>query len=168
MWLNKLAAAFYKVLRPVSGMLHKIAGGILAVMMLLTAADVLLRYIFNSPIMGSYDITEYLMGMLVALTIAYGATRKGLIKVELITDRLPPRTRAVLEIVSSLLGVGLLSLITWQSYIYTVIQANTHISSSVLHIPRYPFIGIVTFGLACLTLVLLADLIDNIARVVKK
>jgi TRAP-type C4-dicarboxylate transport system permease small subunit len=35
--------------------------GVLTIMMLLTVSDVLLRFVFNRPILGTLELTEYMM-----------------------------------------------------------------------------------------------------------
>ena len=47
-----------KVVNPLSRVCHGIGSVILAFMMFITAADVCLRYFFNRPIMGAYELTE--------------------------------------------------------------------------------------------------------------
>lgn len=42
-----------------------IAEGVLFLMMLMTAANVTLRRLFNRPILGSHEINEYLMAIMV-------------------------------------------------------------------------------------------------------
>jgi len=46
-----------------------IAEGVLLLVMLMTAVDVTLRRLFNRPILGSYEIAEYLMAIMVLFAI---------------------------------------------------------------------------------------------------
>ena len=168
MWLSKIADGLYTLSRPITGLLHKLGAILLAAMMFLTAADVLMRYVFNRPIMGAFDITEYLMGMLVASTMAYCALKKRLVKVDLLSQRLPERMQSIIDSVTSLLGLGLFLLITWQAFVYIAVQYNTHVTSLVLHIPRYPFIGLMALGFVCFVLILLANVFENLSKAVKR
>ena len=45
--------------------LRFVAMTVLAGMMFLTAADVILRYIFNRPVTGAYELIEFLMAILI-------------------------------------------------------------------------------------------------------
>ena len=61
-----------------------------AAMMLLTSADALFRYAFNSPILGAYEITEkYLMVAAIFLGLSYAYRGGVFIRVTFLVDRLP-------------------------------------------------------------------------------
>ena len=62
---------------------------VLAVMMFFIMTDVLLRYIFNSPILGSYEIVEYMMALLIPFGVVYCAHTKGHVAVDILFDRFP-------------------------------------------------------------------------------
>ena len=60
------------------------------VMMCLTAADAVARYVLNSPITGAYEITEkYLMVAAVFLGLSNGYREGALIRVTFFVDRVP-------------------------------------------------------------------------------
>jgi C4-dicarboxylate transporter DctM subunit len=142
--------------------------GAIALMMFLTAADVLLRYLFNWPIPGSFEITEYLMAIAVSTTLAYCAIMKGHVRVEIIVSQFSQRVQTVVRCIVLLLGVGFFSLLTWQS----AIQAeNIRLSgsfSSVLRLPDYPFVWVLFVGSALIFLVFLGDLYKYVAQAVKE
>lgn len=137
-------------------------------MMLLTAADVILRYFFNRPITGSYDLTQYMMAILVASALAYCVVKKRNVVVELVVERLPLRVQIIIGSITSLLSVGFLCLLTWKGYLYANELYNSGIVSVVLRIPNFPFAYIVSFGVACLTLVSLADFLHYLSKAVKR
>ena len=153
-------------MRPISVVLQGVGAGVLTVMMLLTASDVALRQ-FKFPIMGMIDITAFLMAILVSFGLAYCAIRKGHVQVELIVERLPRRVQAIIDTITTLLGLGLCILITWQSFVNMVSLYTSGATSWTLNIIVFPFAGLVAFGFAWFTLVLLADFLNAIARVVK-
>ena len=71
--------------------------GVLAtfVMMLLTSADALSRYLLNRPIIGAYEITEkYLMVAAIYLGLSYAYRGGVFIRVTFLVDRLPARAQA--------------------------------------------------------------------------
>src|SRR5438067_8078777 len=66
--------------------------GVLAafVMMCLTSADALSRYLLNRPIVGAYEITEkYLMVAAIFLGLSYAYRGGVFIRVTFLVDRLP-------------------------------------------------------------------------------
>lgn len=154
-------------MRPISVVLQGVGAGVLTVMMLLTASDVTLRQ-FKFPIMGTDDITAFLMAILVSFGLAYCAVRKGHVRVELIVERLPIRVQAIIDTVTTFLSLGLCTLITWQGFVNMVSVYNSGATSWTLNIITFPFAGVVAFGFAWFTLVLLADFLNAIVRVVKQ
>ena len=136
-------------------------------MMLLTAMDVLLRYIFNRPISGSYEISEYMMAIVVSTGLAYCAVVKGHVVVDLVISRFPSRVQAILNSIHLLISFALFVVITRQSYLYILTMKESSITSAVLLIPVFPFIAILTIGLGIYTLQLLADFLDTMLKAVK-
>jgi len=168
MWLTRAANWLNRIVRPISGVIHSVGLGVLGLMMLLTASDVTLRYVFNRPIGGSFDLTVYMMTIVVAFALAYCAVQKGHVRVDFVVDRLPQRAQAIIDSATGLLGLGLVSLISWQCFINIKAQYIQNVESSVLHIPTFPFVGVVALGIACFTLVLLADFLDFLSQAVKR
>jgi hypothetical protein len=91
----------------------KAVGGILMAMMVLTCADILLRFFFSKSIVGSVEIEgNYFMAAVIFLPLAYGMTsRQGHIRVDILTSRLPPRVRNGLELFSLILSFCIFGLV---------------------------------------------------------
>ena len=168
MWLSKAADLLSRIIRPASEALHSVGVIVLGLMMLLTAGDVALRYLFNWPIMGSFDLTVYMMAIVVAFGLAYCAVMKGHVRVEMLVSRLPQRAQVIIDSITCLVGLGLFSLITWQCFVNMKLLFASELTSSVLLIPVFPFAGVVGVGSACLTLVLLTDFIDSLSQAVRR
>jgi len=168
MWLGKTAHLLGWVANPVSRVLN--SGGliVLAVMVFFTASDVTLRYLFNRPILGSWELTELMLALLVFSTIAYTAVKKGHINVELVTSRLPPRAREIIESITLLLSTVLFALMAWQSAVQAVILLASGSRSEAYGVPHYPFFFVVAFGSGLLSLVLLVDLLNSLARLIER
>jgi TRAP-type C4-dicarboxylate transport system permease small subunit len=166
MWSNRASDSLYKVVSPVSVVLHGVGAGVLAVMMFLTVSDVTLRR-FKLPIMGTDDITAFLMAILVSFGLAYCAVKKGHVQVELLVEHLPSRIQAIIDSITTFLGFGLCVLITWQSFANMVSVYHSGATSWTLNIIAFPFAGLVAFGFTWFTMVLLADFFNAISRVVK-
>jgi TRAP-type C4-dicarboxylate transport system permease small subunit len=167
MALTNVIQAFITVVKHISKGINSVGGAILFLMMLLTAMDVLLRYIFNRPITGSYEITEYMMAIVVSSALAYCAVVKGHVVVDLVISRFPSRVQAILNSVHLLISFALFVFVTRQSYLYIFTMAESERTSAVLLIPIFPFIAILTIGLGIYTLQLLADLVDTMHKAVK-
>jgi len=168
MWLNRATHSLNRVVNPLVRIINSVAAGVLAAMMLLTAMDVLLRYIFNRPISGALEITEYMMVTLVGFGLAYCAFVKGLVSVEVVTSRFSTRVQAILNSVTYLLSFGFFSLITWQSIKYIRLMFESNLVSAVLHIPAFPFVAMLALGSLVFSLVLLVQFLDYLSQVVNK
>jgi len=136
--------------------------------MLLTASDVIMRYFFHKPITGSFELTEYLMVIIISFTLAYGAASDRLVRVTIISDRLPIKAQSIISILSGILGIVFFVFITWRSITFAGLERSQNISSPILGIPRFPFAVVVVMGMACLVLVLIVEWLQNLAKVLKK
>jgi TRAP-type C4-dicarboxylate transport system permease small subunit len=168
MWLTKAIHFLNRIVHPLVRITNSVAATILVAMMFLTAMDVLLRYIFNRPISGAMEITEYMMVILVSLGIAYCGFVKGHVSVEVLTSRFSPKGQAILNCITYFLSFVFFSLITWQSIKYIRLMFKSNLVSAVLHIPTFPFIAVLSLGSFAFSLVLLADSLDYLSKAVKK
>ena len=167
MWLRKAADALSKVIRPLSGVIYSVGLGVLAALMFMTAADVILRYLFNRPIAGTFDITMFMMAILVSFGLAYCAIKKGHVRVDLVVEHLPKRAQAIIDSITGLFAVGLFALITWQSAFYVMTLWSSGVKSMELVVPFYPYAGMVALGSACLTIVLIVDFLEFLSEAIK-
>lgn len=167
-WLSQVAHLLERAVFPASRILHIVGQGIIIMMVLITVADVILRYIFNKPILGSYEITEFMMVLLVFASAGYTMAVKGHVCVDLVTSQLPPRAQAIIESVTSLLALGLFSLVTWRNVLHAETVLRRHDVSAELFIPVSPFILFIALGVAVLCLVLLVHFFHSLARAVQK
>jgi len=99
--------------RRVEGALGVAASTILLAMMLLTFADVVLRYLFNRPMAGAFEVTELLLLVLIfaGLPLVTYADEHALM--DFIDRLLGPRGTAVLERMVQLLCAGVMFLLAW-------------------------------------------------------
>jgi len=162
--LDKAARLLDRAASRISGFLHAIGGIALVLLMLLTAADVGMRYFLNRPISGAYELSMFMMAIIVAFGIGYCATRDEHVKVEILVGALPPRARAVVDSITWFLSMVLLALVTWQAALYSKTVFHDGTTSPDLLIPTFPFMGVVAVGSAVLCIVFLAQFIDALSR----
>jgi TRAP-type C4-dicarboxylate transport system permease small subunit len=126
-----------------------------------------MRYFFNRPINGAFDLTEYLLVIVFAAALPYCTLEKGHICVDILTTRLPKKVQKIILGVTAPFIMAMFSLITWQTFNAIGVQYNSHIVSSNLLIPRYPFVAILFLGYVCFMLIILADFFKLFAREAK-
>jgi len=168
MWLKKLQDWISRITNPIVGLLKGIAMSVLVIMMLLTALDVIFRYIFNRPIAGSIELTEFMMATMVSFGIAYCAVLGGHVSVDVVVSLLPKKTRTIIGTITTLLSLGLFLLITWQNLLYIKEIFDSGLESPVLLLPVYPYIGAVAIGFGALCLVLLMNFFQLLSKAAKK
>lgn len=167
MWLNKAARFLERATVLGTRLTNTVGMVILAVLMFFTAADVILRYAFNRPILGSVELTEFMMAIVVSFALAYTAVRKGHVSVDMLVLRFSPRVRAVISSTTSLLTLGIFFLITWRSIVYGEnLRAGNYVSG-IWNIPTYPFLYVIALGAAIICLLLLANLLNYLAQALK-
>jgi TRAP-type transport system small permease protein len=136
-------------------------------MMILTGIDVVFRYLFNSPVPGSYEIIQFMMPIVVAFGLAHCAMEKGHVNVELLISRFPDRVKACMKSMVNLFFFALFALITWQSLLRALGMIASGLKSEVLAIPVFPFVLTVTLGSAVLSLVALKDVFECLAEALR-
>ena len=136
-------------------------------LMMLTVADVFLRKFFNAPILGSFEITEYLLVVLVFFAIPWAALKKANVKVDLIVGKFPKRVQAAFSSVTCLLSVIITAFFGWYTIPQAVYIFKLGSVSDMLEIPYYPFYFFVAFGFFILMFVLVANLIEFVRKAVK-
>jgi tripartite ATP-independent transporter DctM subunit len=136
-------------------------------MVLLITLDVVLRYFFNRPIKGSYELVEFMMVLVVFLGLAYTQTKKGHVSISLLTSKLSPSQMSVLGSTTNLLCLIIFSLITWRCIMQAENLRTSGTSSDVLFIPNFPFMWVVVFGSVLLCFIFLIDSINSVHDVTK-
>jgi TRAP-type C4-dicarboxylate transport system permease small subunit len=166
--LSRVAHFLEKATFPVSRVLHTVGQGTIVLMVLITVADVFLRYIFNMPILGSYEVTELMMVVLVFASVGYTMAVKGHVCVDLVVSRFPERVQAAVESITYFLALVLFSLVTWRNVLHAGTVWRRHDVSAELFIPLSPFVLFVALGVAVLCLVLLMHFFRSLARALQK
>ncbi len=154
--------------RRVTYLLNTVAAGMLILMVLLTVADVSLRYFLDHPIQGTYELTELMQVVLVAFALGYCAIQKGHVSVEFLIEYLSPRVKAAVASIVNFLSVGLFAIATWASILQVKITWDGNLVSGILRLPIFLFVGVIVLGNAALCLVLFVDFLQSLRSVIKK
>jgi TRAP-type C4-dicarboxylate transport system permease small subunit len=91
----------------------RLAGVALLTMMLVTVADVAMRYLLNRPIHGSYDLVEAMLVVFVFNGMAAGFFRRANIVIDLVDTLVGARLTAVLIRISDILSLAALAIFAW-------------------------------------------------------
>lgn len=146
-------------LRILSRVLSRIGNLALAGMMFLTTADVVGRYFFNAPVLGAFEMTEYLMLIVIFSFLAFAQSEKAHITVDIFFDRLPRKLARWINRANHLVCLAMMLLVTWMGIMQAIDLKNNGEISTLLKVPDYPFAGFLVLGCAVLSLEFFIDLI---------
>lgn len=166
--LGKVADGIEKFIRPIYRWLGYAGGLVIGLLVVAMTYSAIGRYV-NHPLNGSTDIIE--MGLLVMIALAMGIEHMGHEKmtVDAISRLLPKKMQAVLAPI-----IFLLVLVIMGFAIYYLIklglklQDRGEVTKGTLHLPKYPFVYIISFGMITLVPIYLARFLHSIDRLVKR
>jgi len=128
-------------------------------MMSLTTADVVGRYFFNKPVLGAFELTEFLVLILIFSFLAPSQAKKSHVAVDLVFQHLPGRMRSIIDVFNHLLCLVFMVLIAYRGFVRAFEIKEFGEATSNLGIIKYPFAFFVVFGCAALSIEYLRDLI---------
>lgn len=159
---------FFQVwVNPLSKIMSKISWAVLFLMMLLTITDVVLRKTLSQSILGTVEITEFMLVIVIFFALANTEIINGHVKVDLVMSRFSGRVQGFVDMITQFVCFILSVLITWSTLIYSEeMRASAEVTQD-LWIPIYPFIYVVALGSAVLALTLLIKFFLALRKVVK-
>lgn len=92
----------------------------LFVMMMITVADIIGRSVFNSPILGSVEVTKIALAIMIVCAFPLIVRDEGHISVDLLDNFIPQWLVPWRQLSIHLMSVIAISLLTWQLYKYTL------------------------------------------------
>lgn len=146
------------VVSKMSRWMNAIAAVALAFMILLTVADVILRY-FKKPIIGTYEMVALSGAVIIGFSLPFTSMMKGHVNVDFLTQKLPPKGRKIFSSVTKCLGILLFLIIGWNLFILGMDFHKVGEVTPTRHLPIYPVLYGV--GICCLfeSFVLLCDIV---------
>jgi len=141
-------------------------------MMFLTVGDVVGRYLvgrlpFFQPIPGAFELTEFMLVIIVFTALGYAQVRRDHITIDVLVSRFSPWAQSIIGSITYLFSLALFCIVTWQSAVFAYRLFLDRDVSGILLIPSYPFVIIVAVGSLFLCLVLLANFLSSLAKAVK-
>jgi TRAP-type C4-dicarboxylate transport system permease small subunit len=133
--------------------------------MLITTADVVGRGFFNKPIAGTFELSEYMLAVIILLGAAYTQQVKGHVAVDFLTSRFSMKTQALCQMLVLFLSLFIVTILVWQGFMLGIEEKGV---TDQLRVPRAPFKMLVGIGGCLLWLQLFIDFIDSITKVVRR
>jgi TRAP-type transport system small permease protein len=123
------------------------SAAVLAVLVVLTFADVGGRYLLNKPIYGAYELIEILMGALIFTALPVVTFDDRHITIDLLDSVTPRWVVPWRDFLINALSAIALTIIAWQLYVLGADKASYNDVTSFLRIPQAP----VMYGMAILS-----------------
>ncbi|MGI9570056.1 MAG: TRAP transporter small permease subunit, partial [Desulfobulbia bacterium] len=162
MILDNYIQVFEKVTFPICRFADYIGRAVLALMVILISLDVTLRYFFNMPIKGSYEVVQFMLAAIVFLGLGYVQKQKGHVSISLITSRLSASQNAVIGSATYLLCLVIFTLIGWRCIVQAEALRLSGSTSDVLSIPHFPFFWLAAFGSILICMVYIIDFLKSL------
>jgi len=134
-------------------------------MMLLTTGDVIGRAAWARPIPGAVEVSSYMLAVFVLLGVAYTHQVKGHVRISMLVSRLPEWARLILDAITALLSLFIISILAWQGWIVGIEERAV---SDMLRIPQLPFRLLVSVAGLFLSLELLIDLSASVSKLARR
>lgn len=136
--------------------LGAISGVALALVTLLTAFDIVGRAM-GHPILGAYEVVSFAGGLVVALAVPVTSRTKGHIIVDLLIGSVPKLTKAILEVITRLLGIAFFLIAGYSLIKMGMDSASMGEVSQILQLPYYPVLYVMGGAFLVEVLVLVSD-----------
>jgi len=146
-------ASFYGKLKKVNTFCATVAGVVLLFITLSIFVDVFLRYVFGRPTIWITEISTYLFLYVIYLGTAYALQQGMHIKVTFLLSPFGPRSRRVIDLITSIFAAFFTLVLLWQTSAMTwVAFKGKWTSPTILNAP-YAYIHVVmVFGTLLLLL----------------
>jgi len=158
-WLERIKRGIQRINRFIAG----VSGVFLIPLMIITAVDVVGRDVFNHPIPGTVELSQYMLAVFILLGLAYTHQVKAHVAVSIFTSHLNDRGQLIVNIITTLLCLLISFIIAWQGW---VVGIEERAVSDMLRVPQYPFRLLVALAAFLLCLELLIDLGDSLKKLV--
>jgi TRAP-type C4-dicarboxylate transport system permease small subunit len=138
--------------------------GSVAVLSLMSIAtgNVVLRFFFNSPYRGAYEVVGFLGAIVIAFALGYTQKRKGHIVVDILTERFPKRINRILDAINYFITMIFFTIVSWQLFVWGIKIAKSGEVSETIKIIFHPFVYCVAIGFLVFSLTLLNDFLKSL------
>ena len=133
-------------------------------MMVLGTADVLGRYLFNKPILGTLETFEILLPAIVLLGLGYTQENNAHVRMSLFISHLSSRTQNVLSLFTNACALFVTGLILWRGWALTIRYWSTGRTIPTIEVPMFLPQVLVPLAALILSLVLIVQMLHSITE----
>ena len=156
-WLSRIENAF--------------ATAAIAILLACTVAvcvDVVMRYVFNRPLVWVTEVTEYALVYITFLGIAWAVPRKGHVVVDVFVNLLPTRGQALCLLFNNLVALLIAAILTIWGTTTALDAFSRHLyRPTALAIPTWIVIAIIPIGCSVLTARFMVESVNSMIALVR-
>ena len=138
-------------------------------LLLIVIHEVIVRYVFDAPTLFSVELSEYLLVLVVFMSVGWVLKEDRHVAVTFAVDVLPEKMRQGFSLVTSLLTVAFLAILVWQGgrTALTAYRGDYH-SSSLLDFPMWIPYTLIPLGALVLSVQYIAKISELIRSIGSK
>lgn len=149
--------SFFRVVERFCGVMDWIGGVVLVFMMLLTVADVILRYL-GRPILGTYELVSLAGAVVIGCAIPHTSWNNMNVTVDMLLVKMGRRRRQMFQVITRMIGFLLFIIIGINLFDMGTTLIKTKESTLTLVLPLYPIAYLLAFCCFAEALVLLSQI----------
>lgn len=140
---------------------------------ILVNVNVIMRYLFKSPLQWSEEVVTGLFVWTVFIGSAFAHRKRAHLGVDIVVNLLPDKTNKVISTIVAFLQLAILIMVTIIStqYVYHSLYVRGHYKptlTDVLRIPKAYFAAAVPIGFGLSTIYAIRDLLTDTLHIFKK
>jgi TRAP-type C4-dicarboxylate transport system permease small subunit len=152
----------------ITGKLAYIAMAVTFIIMCVTTADVIIRKVSTGNIVGSYEMTEMGLVLIVAFAAPFLQVAKGHVRVDIFVNRFPIIPRHIVDGLLLLVSGIVMAIMVYAIFIQAGTYLATNAGTSVIRIPYAPFMYAMGVGYCLYAILLFIDGILEILNIFKR
>ena len=131
-------------------------------LMALATGNVILRFFFNAPYRGAYEVVGFLGAIVIAFALGDTQRRKGHIVVDILTDKFPKGVNRALDGISYFITMIFFAIVSWQLFVWGMKISKSGEVSETIKIIFHPFIYSVGAGFVIFSFTLMIDFLKSL------
>jgi TRAP-type C4-dicarboxylate transport system permease small subunit len=151
-------------IKKVAKVLGEIAGWLLFACMLIVTLNVILRKVFNSPLLGTYEWVGILTAVMISLGLAFCGIVGGHIAIDFIVNKMKPGMQRMIAIICGGISCLVMGGVAVSIFLHANKLAMSGEVSPTTKIPYYIFVYVAGVGFIAFLAVLLLDVYQSVRR----
>ncbi len=141
--LKNIAVVFDRIV----DLLVYVTIGLLIFAWLSVCLEIVMRYFLNRPLVWVIEISEYILLFITFLGATWLLKKEGHVAIDVVLTKLDPRTAAIVNIVTSLLGAASCLALAWYAGQTTWVHFQKGIyDQRTLELPMAPLMAVIPIG----------------------